>query len=405
MKKDRKMWWRIGSPLVALVVCAYAQNSAGTSGPQQTLTGEHGVWTKTTSGSFPCQARGRVLVSAFGDLTVKGEARQDCYYRIQQRVTAANAKRAGEQMQAFHIENQLAGDAVSFRVTPVTAGLDVLEVDLLVPKTSREVVAASAIGSVRAFDLDGAARIESAAGNLEADRVNGPAVCRTEGGNIRVGRVGGTLRCYSGGGQIRVDQAGGETWADTAGGEIYVAEVRGPLHASTTGGNIEVERALSMVRAFSMLGLIEIQKAGGLVTAETRGGGIQVGSSKGARCEAGAGTIRVRNSDGPIRLNTMAGNILAELVAGRPMTESILSTRAGDITVLIPSNLAVTIEARNETLSMGGGRILTDFPQVQLKPFQPGRDPKVATGALNGGGPLLRIVDSGGNIYLKRLRQ
>ena len=152
-----------------------------------------------------------------------------------------------------------------------------------------------------------------------------------------------------------------------------------------------------------MLGLIDIQQAGGLVTAETRGGSIQVTGARGARCEAGTGTIRVRNSDGPIRLNTMAGNILAELLAGRPLRESILSTLAGDITVLIPSNLAVTVQARNETPG-GRGRIISDFAEVRTKPFHPEIEPRIATGSLNGGGPVLRVTATGGNIYLKRAR-
>jgi DUF4097 and DUF4098 domain-containing protein YvlB len=358
---------------------------------------------RTTSGNFPCVQKGRVSLAVAGDLTVHGQVRDDCYYRIRQRIATTNEQRAIELMQSFHLRSQTQNDSAYFKVVPYAPGIDTLEIEVAVPKTSREVVAISQIGSVKAFDLDGAATLESGAGNLEADRIAGPASCRTDGGNVRVGRVNGTLLCYSGGGQIRIGYSGGETWADTAGGEIFVTEVRGPLHATTSGGNIEVERAADVVRAYSLLGLIDIQQAGGLVTAETRGGAIQVSGARGARCEAGSGTIRVRNSDGPIRLNTMAGNILAELVSGRPLQDSNLSTLAGDITVLIPSNLVVTVQARNDTIG-ARGRIVSDFPEIQTKPFQPGVEPKVAAGALNGGGPVLRVTAAGGNIYLKRIR-
>ena len=393
---------RFTPPLLALVVvCSFGQAPAPP--PPQVMSHEGSAFTKTTVGNFPCATQGRVSVAIVGDLTVRGQARDDCYFRIKQRVSAPTEKRASELMQFFHVRNQVQNDSSYFKVVPYTAGADTLEVEIAVPKTSREVVAISQIGSVKAFDLDGAATIESGAGNLEADRIHGPTACRTDGGNIKVGRVNSTLRCYSGGGQIRISSAGGETWTDTAGGEIFFTEVQGPLHATTSGGNIEVERASSVVRAFSMLGLIDIQQAGGLVTAETRGGSIQVSGARGARCEAGTGTIRVRNSDGPIRLNTMAGNIMAELLAGRPLQESILSTLAGDITVLIPSNLAVTVQARNETQG-ARGRIISDFAEIQTKPFQPGLEPRIASGSLNGGGPVLRVTAAGGNIYLKRAR-
>ncbi len=64
----------------------------------------------------------------------------------------------------------------------------------------------------------------------------------------------------------------------------------------------------------------------------------------------------------------------------------MLSTNAGDITVFIPSNLALTVQATNET--GGAGRIISDFAQVRAQTgAQPGVGPVVAEGALNGGGP------------------
>ena len=395
--RNRKRQRFIYPLLAGLVVCAFAQ------APRQIMSREGSTFIRTTFGNFPCLPQGRVSVSVAGDLTVRGQAREDCYYRIRQRASGSSEKIAVDRMQNFGLRSQVQNDTAYFKIASYTAGSDLLEIELAVPKTSREVVAISQIGTLKAFDIEGAVTIETGAGNLEADRIGGPAACRTDGGNIRVGKVNSTLRCYSGGGQIRIASAGGETWTDTVGGEIFVSEVHGPLHATTSGGNIEVERASSVVRAFSMLGLIDIQQAGGLVTAETRGGSIQVGGARGARCEAGTGTIRVRNSDGPIRLNTMVGNILAELLAGRPLQESVLSTLAGDITVLIPSNLAVTVQAKNDTQG-ARGRIISDFAEIQTKPFQPGVDPRVATGSLNGGGPVLHVTAAGGNIYLKRSR-
>jgi hypothetical protein len=373
--------------------------------PVQSMSRLGSLWTRTTTGNFPCLPLGRVqlAVASGGDVVVRGQVRDDCYYRIRQRVASLSEARAISLIHDIRIQAQEHGDSTLFSVLPATPGVATLELEVAVPKSMREVVTQSQLGGVKAYDLDGAVALESGGGNLEMDHIGGAASGRTEGGNIRVGRVNSTLRCYSGGGQIRILSSGGETWADTAGGEIVVTEVKGPLHATNQGGNIEVERADNIVRAFSLLGLIDIQRAAGLVTAETRGGSIQVGSARGARCETGTGTIRVRNSDGPIRLNTLSGSILAELVAGGTLQESVLSTLAGDITVLIPSNLAVTVQARNETLK-ARGRIISDFSEIQTRPFEPGVEPRIAVGALNGGGPVVRVTAAGGNIYLKRQR-
>jgi hypothetical protein len=109
----------------------------------------------------------------------------------------------------------------------------------------------------------------------------------------------------------------------------------------------------------------------------------------------------LRNVAGAVHASANSGNILAQLVANHPFADSLLSTNAGDITVFIPSNLALTIQATNET--GGPGRIVSDFAQVRMPAgVQPGVGPVVAEGALNGGGPVLRVNVIGGTIYLRR---
>ncbi len=77
----------------------------------------------------------------------------------------------------------------------------------------------------------------------------------------------------------------------------------------------------------------------------------------------------------------------------------MLSTNTGDITVFIPSNLAMTVVARNE--SSGAGRIVSDFPEFRSLQ-NAAVAPRVVQGALNGGGPVLRLIVRDGTIYLRR---
>ena len=124
---------------------------------------------------------------------------------------------------------------------------------------------------------------------------------------------------------------------------------------------------------------------------------MQVGAASGVRCEAGTGAIRLTNISGAMRVSTAMGSIIASLLGGK-LAESFLSTGNGDITVVIPSNLGVTVRAENEmadTLQ----RIVSEFPgiPVRLQGTQ-----VVAEGAINGGGPLLRISGTGGTIFIKK---
>jgi hypothetical protein len=104
--------------------------------------------------------------------------------------------------------------------------------------------------------------------------------------------------------------------------------------------------------------------------------------------------------NGSLRAATASGNIIAELLAGRPIEDSTLTTNAGDITVLIPSNIAMTVVARNE--SAGLAKIISDFPEIRVQAPRPTATPLVAQGALNGGGPVLRLLVRSGAIYLRR---
>jgi hypothetical protein len=174
------------------------------------------------------------------------------------------------------------------------------------------------------------------------------------------------------------------------------------VHAATAGGNIRIDRAMGTVFARTAAGLIQVQQADGAVTAESYGGAIQVNAANGVRCDSAGGPIRLRNVAGPLRASTAAGSILAELLSGNRIDDSTLSTNAGDITVFIASNLGLTVAARND--SAGAlGRIISDFPEIRVKVLsQAGTSPVVAEGALNGGGPVLRLNVVGGTIYLRR---
>ena len=130
------------------------------------------------------------------------------------------------------------------------------------------------------------------------------------------------------------------------GGRSSVHQAMAPVHA-TARGNIRIDRVAGPVFASTAGGLIEVQQADGTVTAESSGGAIQVNAANGVQCDSAGGAIRLRNVVGPLHASTNAGSILAELLTGHRIQDSVLSTHAGDITVLIPSNFAVTVVAMN----------------------------------------------------------
>ncbi len=162
---------------------------------------------------------------------------------------------------------------------------------------------------------------------------------------------------------------------------------------NTAGGAIHIGSAGGNVTAGSGGGSITVGKAGGQVTVHEMAGPVEVGAAAGIRCESGSGGVHVSNIAGPMRVTTALGSIVASLMSGAGFRDSMLETGNGDVTVLIPSNLGVTIRAETER-----GRVVSDFPIAQRSVGMEVR----AEGSVNGGGPMLRIAGAGGTIFIKR---
>jgi hypothetical protein len=381
--------------LACTVGFAAAQNESA-------ISRDGAYWVQTFNGTVvTARSAERFRVQTTGDVELRGAASGVTTYVLKARVRARDAREAESLLRQLEIKSGADGEWTYLTIRSHLRMNEGLQLTLMVPRSLRQTRVETRGGNVQASDLDGDIETRSAGGEIAVDRIRGRAELRTAGGDIQVGSVGGLVRCFSGGGAIRVEHASGECWTETAGGEIFVRQVTGPLHAATAGGNIRVEHASGTVFARTAGGLIQVQQADGAVTAESSGGAIQVNAAKGVQCESAAGAIRLRNVAGALHASTNAGNIVAELLSGSQLADSSFSANSGDITVIIPSNVPVTVQARNEF--GGAGRIMSDFPQIQQAAgAERGAGPAVAGGALNGGGPVLRINVMGGTIYLRR---
>jgi len=189
----------------------------------------------------------------------------------------------------------------------------------------------------------------------------------------------------------------GEAVLKTIGGDINCTEIKGPTHAETGAGGIHIQRCGAGVTASTVGGPIIVEQAGGVVIARNLAGPVQVGAASGVQCESGSGGVRVTNINGPMRVQTSLGNIMAA-VLGPKLADSFLATANGDISVTIPSNVGVNIHAQNE-LADSMRRIVSDFSSVTVR--RQGRQ-LVADGQVNGGGPLLQLSATVGTIFIRR---
>jgi len=361
------------------------------TGAQTAITRENGYWVRTITGT--ASPRQRLRINAHGPVTLEGGVARDLSYTVVVRINARTEFEARHILQQYfvRVENQGA-----WTVLTAPGGPALTSIQLRGPSLSNVTISTSE-GAVQASGIEGLLDVDSGAGDLSADRIGGDCKLVTGGGGIRVGEVKGALHGTTGAGHINVKTVGGEAVLETSGGDIIANIAGGAVQATTAGGGVHIGAAGGAVTASSGGGEIIVEKAGGPVSVRNMAGPVQIHSAAGVRCESGSGGVRLSNISGPMRVSTSMGSILANLFGSR-LTDSYLATGSGDITVLIPSNLGVTIQAQNsmaDTLR----RIMSDFREIQARRQGPR---VIAEGSLNGGGPVLQISGMGGTIFLRR---
>jgi DUF4097 and DUF4098 domain-containing protein YvlB len=360
------------------------------------LTREGKYWVEVRSGSEPLAPSVRLRISSRGAVTLNGIPRPELSYALKIRVKATNE--AGARLLAKRFSVRLAKQGGSSLALFVQRGDGMADLQVNAPRTLPESTIATSEGAVAFYDLDGAVHAETGGGAINADRIRGNVVVRTAGGDITLGTLGGAANCSTAGGRITAARVQGEARFETGGGDITAQQVFGLVNATTMAGSIRIGNAGSAVIASTGGGPIDVGHAHGIVTVRNSGGPVKVGSAEGVRCENAGGGVNLDNISGSVRVSTAIGSIIASLLAGKPMSDSFLTTGGGDITVIIPSNLGVTIRAQNE-LAGNIRRIVSEFPGISVR-LEGGQ--VVAEGPVNGGGPILRISGTGGTIFIKR---
>ena len=162
----------------------------------------------------------------------------------------------------------------------------------------------------------------------------------------------------------------------------------------TGAGNVSIADLVGRVEGQTGAGNVDIGDIAGTVDVSTGSGNISIHAADG-RLEAntGAGNIEVREVRGDVDVTTGAGNITARIVE-QPEHESKLRSGAGNVTVFLRDHISVDVDGEASV-----GSASTDFPlEVEGKWMR-----KTFHGALNGGGPDLRLRTGVGNVSLKRL--
>jgi DUF4097 and DUF4098 domain-containing protein YvlB len=275
------------------------------------------------------------------------------------------------------------------------------EVVLNVPREMESVKIETQCGDIDVKDIAGNVDGQSGGGNVVVDTIGGTVTAETGGGNVRVGRAGGA-HITTGGGNIDLGDIGGPVSLETGGGHVRLASATGAVKAETGAGDISAQKCSSSLKAETGGGNIEIGDVGGDVEMSSGGGRLKLASARGmVHAETGSGRMDLGRISGGVKAETGSGGIAVE-IASANFADSELESPAGDVIIYLSPQLAAVIRASIDAAS--GHTITSDFPEIHVTTEGGDWAKSVwAEGRLNGGGPVLKVKTSTGNIEFRRL--
>ena len=366
---------------------------------------EDGAWGQQVTGSLAAVKYLRVKVER-GSVVVRGGQQQDINYVVHTRFDNSSEEEARRQFDRYKINAYVKGDT-AWIVGDWQGGRRPRhfsgEFKINVPREIALVKLETEGGNVETTGIAGRLEAESGGGSMRLDDIGAGISAETGGGSISVGTAGGDLGLHTGGGSIEVRRANGKLIAETGGGSIRIDSCAQGASVETGGSSIEIRQCSGPVKASTGGGNVNLSNIDGPVSIETGGGSIHLNGAKGhVHAETGGGGIELLGVPSA-RAQTGAGGITVKLVnSSGDRQDSDLETGAGDITVYIASDVAINLRA---TVDMGNGhRITSDFPDIHVSNEGDQWGPKtlIAEGKLNGGGPLVKVHTSTGDICIRK---
>jgi DUF4097 and DUF4098 domain-containing protein YvlB len=148
------------------------------------------------------------------------------------------------------------------------------------------------------------------------------------------------------------------------------------------GPAADVVTGSGSIRADGVKGAASLETGSGDVELRQEGAGD-------VKAQSGSGTIRLRGVHGGVKAGTGSGDVEVE---GSPTNEWRVSTGSGSIRVTVDPAAHFTVRAGTDS---GAVRV------AQTMRMEESLDKQHVVGAVNGGGPTLRLTTSSGDITIR----
>ncbi len=362
-------------------------------------------WVEETTGTLPASRQIRIMTD-LGSVEVSGSSPRVTYV-IRKRSYAPNeeaARHQFEQMRIATIKN-VEGDFIEGRLANRNLTRFTAEFIIQIPRTLDMVKVETHGGALSFSSIAAAVTGSTGGGPIKLDDLEGTIKMTSGGGNVDVGRLGGDFSLTTGGGDVHIKNVAGQIRVNIGGGRVSVGSVQGAI-IQTGAGNIEVRKCSGDLGVSSGGGNLILGDVTGAVQAETTGGSVHLDSAQGrVQVTTGGGSVELMKLSQSAQVQTGAGGITAEFIGQKgAFGDSSLHTAAGDVVVYLPKALPVTVHASSD-MATGHG-ISSEFSGLRITKEGSNFVPRsmYAEGALNGGGPVLKVRTIIGQIDFRQTR-
>ena len=204
-------------------------------------------------------------------------------------------------------------------------------------------------------------------------------LAETTSGNLFIQGIRGDVKTKTVSGRMKFSSIQGNVEAETISAGIELVEVEGDVNLSSLSGNISLDQVKGNIFATSTSGKLLMASVEGTIRGRTTSGKIEMTKIR--------GVVEL--------IETTSGDIQAELLeVADDWLGMIFDSVNGDVEVSLPRNLRANLGIK--TVS---GRISCDFTILTRGEFEAG----ALGGPINGGGPLVEIETTSGDIFLRQI--
>ncbi len=410
--------------LVAIAVLAVATQSCYS----QELKRSGRYFVAELSKSFKVDHKGELIVEDVrGDVSVQGWDKKEVHIKELKKMDVFTRAEAETILEKSRSSYHQSGNTITIGGEYFRRDWIESEFTIKVPSGFNTSVGTRG-GDITIGDVEGSVSLKTSGGDISLSRIGGKINARTSGGDVAVVDVRNEVTLKTSGGDIVVSNVTGHLLAKTSGGDISIAKVGGSVDVHTSGGSIAIADANSGVKAKTSGGDIELRGTEGAVAVHTSGGDItllDVGGALEASTSGGdisgrrvGGRAQVTTSGGDIRLDDVIGGVYGKTAGGdievkigledfsKPH-EIDLRSAGGEIELTIPEKMPATIRAEIDI----DGRwedynIYSDFPLTSASDSESERRRRRryvrSEGDINGGGDLIQLYTTNGDIYIKK---